>query len=80
MTMKKRYFTCSRVSEAKFKEIIKFFYSIIEQPDMGWMFIDSSLIKAPQYSRGTACREEVGIGKSREGNTSKIHLAVDSFG
>ena len=56
------------------------FYCIIEQPEMEWQFIDGSIVKAHQHSSGAIQGKETAIGKSRGGNTSKIHLAVDSFG
>ena len=70
-----------RFNEWSSKEkLTQLFYSIIEQPDMEWQFIDGSIVKAHQHSSGAMHGEETGIGKSRWGNTSKIHLAVDSFG
>jgi transposase len=44
------------------------------------MFIDGSYVKAHQHSAGAAGDEPHAIGKSRVGNTSKIHLAVDAYG
>jgi hypothetical protein len=43
-------------------------------------FIDGSYAKAHQHSAGAASSEDEAIGKSRAGNTSKIHLAVDAYG
>lgn len=40
----------------------------------------SSRVKVHQHSSGAARGAESGIGKSVAGNTSKIHMAVDSFG
>ena len=50
------------------------------QPDMEWVFIDGSYAKAHQHSAGAASGNDEAIGKSRAGNTSKIHLAVDAHG
>ena len=44
------------------------------------MFIDGSYAKAHQHSAGAASANDEAIGKSRAGNTSKIHLAVDAHG
>ncbi|CAG8999916.1 MAG: IS5 family transposase ISSod6 [Candidatus Celerinatantimonas neptuna] len=44
------------------------------------MFIDGSIVKAYQDSCGAASTNAEAIGKSRGGNSTKIHLAVDSGG
>lgn len=46
---------------------------------MEWVFIDGSHIKAHQHSSGANPKDQV-IAKSRGGNTTKIHLAVDAHG
>jgi transposase len=56
------------------------FQALIVDPDMEWVFIDGSYTKAHQHSAGAAGGKDEGIGKSRAGNTSKIHLAVDACG
>jgi transposase len=56
------------------------FRKLVVDPDLEWEFIDGSYIKAHQHSAGAAGKESQAIGKSRAGNTSKIHLAVDSCG
>lgn len=52
----------------------------MEAPDDEWSFIDGSIVKTHQHGMGAASNEYEGIGKSRGGNTTKIHLAVDSGG
>ena len=47
---------------------------------MEWTFIDGSYVKAHQHSAGAVSHQSEAIGKSRAGNTTKIHLAVDGFG
>lgn len=47
---------------------------------MEWVFIDGSYVKAHQHSAGATSGKDEAIGKSRTGNTSKIHLAVDACG
>ena len=59
---------------------LKLFQSLTSDPDTEWMFIDGSYVKAHQHSAGAAGDEPQAIGKSRAGNTSKIHLAVDAYG
>ena len=49
-------------------------------PDMEWVFIDGSYAKAHQHSAGAASGTDEAIGKSRAGNSSKIHLVVDACG
>ena len=49
-------------------------------PDSELEFIDGSHVKAHQYSVGTVDKKPQAIGKSRAGNTTKIHLAIDSYG
>jgi len=46
--------------------LMRLFKSLAKNSDTEWEFIDGSYVKAHQHSRG--------------GNTSKIHLAVDSYG
>ena len=48
--------------------------------DSEWLFIDGSIIRAHQHSTGAATDSIEAIGKSRGGNSTKIHLAVDSGG
>ena len=49
-------------------------------PDVEWEFIDGSIVKAHQHGAGAASEDNEAIGKSVAGNTTKIHLAVDSYG
>jgi len=58
------------------------FKILSKDPDLEWEFIDGSIIKAHQHSSGANKKSEVSnaIGKSVAGNTSKIHMAVDSTG
>ena len=65
---------------SKFERIQKIFFEISKHSDQEWIFIDGSIVKAHQHSSGAANGAESGIGKSRAGNSTKIHLAVDSYG
>lgn len=56
------------------------FKMLVHEPDLEWEYIDGSIVKAHQHSAGAASNEEQGIGKSVAGNTTKIHMVVDSFG
>ena len=65
---------------SKRKKLIKIFNKLCEDPDTEWEFIDGSIVKAHQHSAGAASRDDQAIGKSRGGNSTKIHLAVDAYG
>ena len=58
--------------------LYRLFKKLITEPDFEWIFIDGSIVKAHQHSAGANSKEDEAIGKSKGGNTSKIHLAVDS--
>ena len=45
-----------------------------------WLFIDGSIVKAHQHGTGPASDSEEAVGKSRGGNSTKIHLAVNDYG
>jgi len=59
---------------------LRIFKALVVEPDLEWAFIDGSYAKAHQHSAGAASGDDQAIGKSRAGNTSKIHLAVDAYG
>jgi transposase len=50
--------------------------------DNEWAFIDSSYVKVHQHASGAAgtTKAEEAIGKSRGGNTSKLHARCDAHG
>jgi len=54
--------------------------ALVIEPDLEWIFIDGSYVKAHQHSAGAAGGNPESIGVSRAGRTSKIHLLVDVFG
>ena len=60
--------------------LMRLFKSLSADTDTEWEFIDGSYVKAHQHGTGAASKHPQGIGLSRGGNTSKIHLAVDSYG
>jgi transposase len=61
-------------------KILRIFNALASEPDFEWVFIDGSYAKAHQHSAGAAGSEPQAIGKSRAGNTTKLHLAVDAYG
>ncbi len=62
------------------EKLIGIFNRLAVESDLEWEFIDGSIVKAHQHSSGAASGQESAIGKSVAGNTSKIHMAVDSYG
>lgn len=60
--------------------MIELFNELKKLPDLEWEFIDGSIVKAHQHSMGASSDNSEAIGKSRGGNTTKIHLAVDGYG
>ncbi|WP_416776315.1 IS5 family transposase [Xenorhabdus budapestensis] len=56
------------------------FKMLPEDTDTEWLFIDGSIIRAHQHSAGAASEENEAIGKSCGELSTKIHLAVDSYG
>ena len=54
----------------------------IEGPDLEWVMIDSTVVRAHAcasgYKKGQC--EQQGLGRSKGGFTSKIHAAVDALG
>lgn len=60
--------------------MIEIFQFLSRLNDPQWLFIDGSIVKAHQDSPNVANPKEQALGKSRGGNSTKIHLAVDSGG
>lgn len=56
------------------------FKALVQEPDLEWEFIDGSIVKAHQHSSGACGSQDQAIGKSVSGNSTKIHMAADSFG
>ena len=59
---------------------LNIFQALVVEPDMEWVFLDGSYVRAHQHSAGAPTQDTQAIGKSRGGNTTKIHLAVDAYG
>jgi transposase len=60
--------------------LIELFKNLKSEPDLEWIFIDGTIVKAHQHCAGAVSDNNEAIGKSVAGNTTKIHMAVDSFG
>lgn len=65
---------------SKNNKLIEIFKKLITNPDLTIEFIDGTFIKAHQHSAGAAELGNQDIGKSKGGNTTKIHMAVDGNG
>jgi len=62
------------------KKLMDIFNELVVEPDLEWEFIDGSIVKENKHSSGAACGAVSAIGKSVAGNTTKIHMTVDSGG
>lgn len=60
-------------------KLMTIFKSLAQEPDLEWKFIDGSIVKAHQHSARATSDENQAIDKSRGGNTTKIHMAVDAY-
>lgn len=60
--------------------IAKVFQFLSTLNDTEWLFLDGSIVKAHQDGANVADADSECMGKSRGGNSTKIHLAVDSGG
>lgn len=56
------------------------FKSLVQEPGLEWEFIDGSIVSAHQHGCGAGGSDDQAIGNSRGGNSTKIQLAVDSYG
>ena len=61
-------------------KLFSIFHSLINEPDMEWKMLDGSIVKVHQHATGARKKDEKAIGKSVAGNTTKIHMVVDSHG
>lgn len=59
---------------------LNIFKALLIDPDFEWVFMDGTYVKVHQHGTGAVSKHTEAIGKSRAGNTSKIHLAVDAHG
>src|SRR5690554_3877672 len=62
---------------SKDDKLLKIFKLVSSDADLEWVFIDTSHVRAHQHATGI---KNLAISKSIGGNSSKIHLAVDSNG
>ena len=62
------------------KDCGRIFFVLRGEVDQEWVFFDGSYIRAHQHASGARHGEERAIGRSRGGNTTKIHIAADAHG
>ncbi len=62
----------------KLDKFTKIFKQLIKDPDMGWLSIDGTHIRAHQSSAGIGNPKSEVIAKSAGGNSTKIHMIVDA--
>ena len=62
---------------SKDNKLLKIFKLLSKNADLEWVFIDASHIRAHQHATGL---KDQAISRSIGGNSTKIHLAVDSNG
>ena len=70
-------------SWSKSEKLMLVFTILAREPDLEWEFIDGTIVKAHQHSSGASQRskeKDHGVGKSVAGDSTKIHLVVDSMG
>jgi len=52
----------------------------IDDPDLEYVMIDTTIVRAHACAAGYGKQEDEGLGRSRGGFTSKIHAKVDALG
>lgn len=52
----------------------------IQDPDLEYIMIDATIVRAHACAAGYGSQEEQGLGRSKGGFTSKIHAKVDALG
>jgi transposase len=54
----------------------------LQDPDLEWLLIDSTIVRVHQHAAGAegSTAADEAMGRSRGGNSTKIHVAVDGLG
>lgn len=60
--------------------LLNVFNELAKDDDFDWLFVDGSIVKTHQHGTGASSSTDEDVGKSRGGNSTKIHLAVNSCG
>lgn len=69
-----------RFNEWSKKGVWKRLFEVVQDPDLEWLFVDSTTIRAHQHAAGmNTGGEDQDLGRSVGGFTTKLHMAVDSL-
>lgn len=56
-------------------------FAVVQDPDLEWLMLDSTVIRAHHHAAGmNGGEDDQSLGRSRGGFGTKIHLAVDALG
>ena len=56
-------------------------FEVLKDPDLEWLILDSTVIRAHQHAAGAAKGGgDQALGRSRGGYRTKLHIAVDGLG
>jgi len=56
-------------------------FAAVQDPDLEWLMLDSTVIRAHQHAAGmNGGDDDQALGRSRGGFGTKVHVAVDSLG
>jgi len=70
-----------RFNEWSKKGVWRRVFEAVQDPDLEWLMIDSTVIRAHQHAAGlNGGLDDQALGRSRGGFGTKIHLAVESLG
>ena len=58
---------------------MKIFTALLKRPHLESELVDGSFVQTDQHSPGAVGQDNRSIAKSHAGESTKIHLAVDSF-
>lgn len=63
------------------KGVLQRIFDAVKDPDLEWLMLDSTVIRAHQHAAGmNGGEDDQDLGRSRGGFGTKIHLAVDALG
>jgi transposase len=70
-----------RFNEWSKKGVWKRLFELMQDPDLEWLFVDSTIVRAHQHAAGmNTGGEDQDLGRSVGGFSTKLHMAVDSLG
>ena len=70
-----------RFNEWSKKGLWKTIFAIVQDPDLEWVMLDSTVVRAHQHAAGmNGGDDDQALGRSRGGFGTKIHLKVEGLG